>query len=83
MIVTAQPEPVVRQILECLERGVTELPGKGAYTGAQRTVLYCVVNRSQVAQLKAIVQETDPQAFMVIGQAHEALGEGFRPFQKK
>jgi uncharacterized membrane-anchored protein YitT (DUF2179 family) len=32
-----------------------------------------------VAQLKAIVQEADPQAFMVIGQAHEALGEGFRP----
>ncbi|MCJ7584914.1 MAG: YitT family protein [Anaerolineales bacterium] len=79
MIVTAQPEPVARQILECLERGVTVIPGKGAYTGAQRTVLYCVVNRSQVAQLKAIVQEADPQAFMVIGQAHEALGEGFRP----
>jgi uncharacterized membrane-anchored protein YitT (DUF2179 family) len=82
MIVTVQPEPVARQILECLERGVTVIPGKGAYTGAQRTVLYCVVNRSQVAQLKAIVQEADPQAFMVIGQAHEALGEGFRPFQK-
>jgi len=82
MIVTAQPEPVTRQILECLERGVTVIPGKGAYTGAQRTVLYCVVNRSEVAQLKAIVQEADPQAFMVIGQAHEALGEGFRPFQK-
>ena len=79
MIVTAQPEPVARQILECLERGVTVIPGKGAYTGVQRTVLYCVVNRSQVAQLKAIVQEADPQAFMVIGQAHEALGEGFRP----
>lgn len=79
MIVTARPEPVARQILECLERGVTVIPGKGAYTGAQRTVLYCVVNRSQVAQLKAIVQEADPQAFMVIGQAHEALGEGFRP----
>jgi len=78
MIVTAQPEPVARQILECLERGVTVIPGKGAYTGVQRTVLYCVVNRSQVAQLKAIVQEADPQAFMVIGQAHEALGEGFR-----
>jgi uncharacterized membrane-anchored protein YitT (DUF2179 family) len=82
MIVTAQPEPVARQILECLERGVTVIPGKGAYTGVQRTVLYCVVNRSQVAQLKAIIQEADPQAFMVIGQAHEALGEGFRPLQK-
>ena len=47
MIVTAQPEPVARQILECLERCVTVIPGKGAYTGVQRTVLYCVVNRSR------------------------------------
>jgi uncharacterized membrane-anchored protein YitT (DUF2179 family) len=78
MIVTAQPEPVAGQIMECLERGVTVLTGKGAYTGAPRDVLYCAVNRSQVAQLKAIVHEADPQAFMVIGQAHEALGEGFR-----
>jgi len=82
MIVTVQPESVARQIMECLERGVTELPGRGAYTDTPRTVLYCVVNRSQVAQLKAIVQEADPQAFMVIGQAHEALGEGFRPLQR-
>jgi uncharacterized membrane-anchored protein YitT (DUF2179 family) len=80
LIVTNQPEAVAKQILESLERGVTMLAGKGAYTGVERTVLYSVVNRSQVAQLKAIVQEADPQAFMVIGVAHEALGEGFRPF---
>jgi uncharacterized membrane-anchored protein YitT (DUF2179 family) len=36
-----------------------------------------------VAQLKAIIHETDPQAFMVIGQAHEALGEGFKPLKKQ
>jgi uncharacterized membrane-anchored protein YitT (DUF2179 family) len=42
-------------------------------------VLYCVINRSEVAQLKVLVREADAQAFMVIGQAHEALGEGFRP----
>jgi uncharacterized membrane-anchored protein YitT (DUF2179 family) len=44
-------------------------------------VLYCVINRSEVATLKAIVHEADPQAFMVIGVAHEALGEGFRPLK--
>jgi len=82
LIVTSQPETVARQILEALERGVTVLSGKGAYTGTERTVLYSVVNRSQVAQLKAIIQDADPLAFMVIGQAHEALGEGFRPLEK-
>jgi uncharacterized membrane-anchored protein YitT (DUF2179 family) len=44
-------------------------------------VLYCVVTRSEVNQLKELVHEADPDAFMVIGTAHEALGEGFRPLK--
>jgi len=79
MIVTSQPERLAQQIMEDITRGVTYLSGKGAYTGEERSVLYCVVVRSEVTQLKAIVQSIDPQAFMVIGQAHEALGEGFKP----
>jgi uncharacterized membrane-anchored protein YitT (DUF2179 family) len=82
LIVTGQPQVVAQQILAELDRGVTLIPGTGAYTGAPRTVLYCVVTRSEVGLLKAIVQEADPQAFMVIGQAHEALGEGFRPLRQ-
>lgn len=82
LIVTSQPGPISEQILQELERGVTFLSGKGAYTGADRPVLYCVITRSEVAQLKTIVQEADPEAFMVIGQAHEALGEGFQPLRK-
>ena len=54
----------------------------GAYTGAERPVLYCVINRSEISQLKAILQEVDPKAFMVIGQAHGAVGEGFKPLVK-
>jgi len=83
LIVTAQPETVARQILEDMERGVTVMPGTGAYTGASRPVLYCVVTKAEVAFLKSIVQAADPQAFMVIGQAHEALGEGFQPLKKQ
>jgi uncharacterized membrane-anchored protein YitT (DUF2179 family) len=47
----------------------------------ERPVLYCVVTRAEVAFLKSIVDEADPKAFMVIGQAHEALGEGFQPLK--
>ena len=83
MIITAQPEHVSQRVLEDLERGVTYLEGRGAYTGISRPVLYCVVNRTEVAALKAIVHECDPEAFMVIGVAHEALGEGFRPLSGK
>jgi len=81
LIVTAQPELVSQRILEDMSRGVTIMPGTGAYTGAARPVLYCVVTRAEVAFLKSIVNEADPKAFMVIGQAHEALGEGFQPLK--
>ena len=81
MIVTNEPEAISNRVLEELERGVTMLQGTGAYTGVDRPVLYCVILRSEVAYLKAIVHEVDPHAFMVIGVAHEALGEGFRPLK--
>jgi len=81
MIITVQPEQVSSRVIEELQRGVTYLEGRGAYTGNSRPVLYCVVNRTEVAALKAIVHESDPEAFMVIGVAHEALGEGFRPLK--
>ena len=83
MIVTREPEAVADRVLEDLERGLTVLEGTGAYTGVERPVLYCVVSRAEVATLKAIVREVDPHAFMVIGSAHEALGEGFRPLKDK
>ena len=81
LIITSQPDVVSNKILSVMARGVTMLSGTGAYTGTSKPVLYCVVTRSEVAQLKTIVQEADPQAFMVIGQAHEALGEGFQPLK--
>lgn len=81
MIVTSEADAISARVLEELERGMTILEGTGAFTGAERPVLYCVVTRAEVATLKAIVNEIDPRAFMVIGTAHEALGEGFRPLK--
>ena len=83
MIVTSEADAVSQRILEELERGVTVLEGVGAYTGADRPVLYCVITRAEVATLKAIVHEVDPNAFMVIGVAHEALGAGFQPLKAR
>lgn len=78
MIVTSEPNAVSQRVLDELLRGVTVLQGTGAFTGAERPVLYVVITRAEVVTLKAIVREVDPSAFMVIGHAHEALGEGFR-----
>jgi uncharacterized membrane-anchored protein YitT (DUF2179 family) len=83
MIVTGQAKRISERVLEEMERGVTMLQGTGAYTGTARPVIYCVITRSEVSQLKAIVHELDPQAFLVIGQAHEALGEGFEPLGRR
>ena len=83
LIVSNQSEIVSQRILMEMERGVTILEGAGAYTNEARPVLYCVVTRSEVQQLKTIVHEADPTAFMVIGVAHEALGEGFETFKKQ
>ena len=82
MIITNSPEAVSSKILHVLKRGVTMLAGKGAYTGMERAVLYCVVSRGEVNQLKTLVRETDPNAFLVIGHAQEALGAGFLPLTK-
>jgi uncharacterized membrane-anchored protein YitT (DUF2179 family) len=82
IIITSCYEQVAQEIMHQMERGVTILSGKGGYTGEDRPTLYCVITRSEVNQLKTLVKEIDPDAFMVIGVAHEALGEGFRPLVK-
>lgn len=79
LIITNNPQQVKEKVLVNMERGMTVLTGTGAYTGEERLILYIVITRSEVAQLKALVQEADPSAFIVIGQASEALGEGFQP----
>ena len=82
LIVSERPREVADAILREMERGVTGLHGEGMYTQQDRTVLYVVISRSEVARLKALIHEIDPEAFVVIGQASEALGEGFRPLKE-
>jgi uncharacterized membrane-anchored protein YitT (DUF2179 family) len=82
IIVCDRPREVADAILREMERGVTGLHGEGMYTRKERTVLYVVISRSEVSRLKAIIHEVDPDAFVVIGQANEALGEGFRPLKE-
>ncbi len=77
-IISNNPEEMGKTITKEMHRGVTALSGKGVYTGSSRDVLLCVVNRAQVAKLKRIVHEVDPNAFMMVSTIHEVLGEGFK-----
>jgi uncharacterized membrane-anchored protein YitT (DUF2179 family) len=78
LIITTNPQPVARRILDELQRGATMWQGTGMYSGQERQILLCAVSRAEVNPIKAIVHEADPQAFVVIGEAYEAFGEGFK-----
>ena len=79
LIITDAHEEVRHAVLRQLGRGVTVLEARGGYTGTVRPALYVVVHRTQVTQLKQIIAGLDPRAFVVLSEAHEVLGEGFRP----
>jgi uncharacterized membrane-anchored protein YitT (DUF2179 family) len=81
-IITANPADVSAGIMDRLERGVTVLRGEGGYTGAERTMLFTAVNRRQVPELREIVRQADPEAFVVISPSNEVLGEGFKPLTR-
>ncbi|MBL8056741.1 MAG: YitT family protein [Anaerolineales bacterium] len=81
-IITARPQAIADRVLQDMARGVTGWAGTGMYSGQARHVLFVAVSRAEVSQLKAIIHEADPAAFVVIGQAHEALGEGFKPIKE-
>jgi len=83
IIITDASQEVIEAISDQLGRGATLLQAKGSYTEKERPVIFCVVTAGEVIRLKTIVHEIDPKAFMVVGHANEALGEGFKPLSEK
>jgi uncharacterized membrane-anchored protein YitT (DUF2179 family) len=74
MIVTDYPTDIAETLLYRLGRGVTILHGEGGYSGNPKKVLYSVITRLEIAKLKAIVVEKDPQAFVTIHEVHDVMG---------
>ena len=77
-ILCAEPEKLARKITLALDRGVTLMPAVGAYSGENKTIVYCVVSRFEIGKLKSLVRQHDRRAFIVIGEVHDVLGEGFK-----
>jgi len=77
MVVTTQPQRIAEEIMAKLERGVTLFQAIGAFSGEAKQVVYCVINRSELSQIKEIVRDKDPQAFVAISEVPEVVGEGF------
>ena len=78
MIITSKQREVTDRILSDLNRGVTLLHGEGAYTHKQQNVVYCIVSTRQVVTIKRILDEVDPTAFLIISEAYEVKGRGFK-----
>ncbi len=76
-IITEQNEIIAKKILNELHRGVTYLKGEGGYSRKQELVINCVVNHFEIAKLKEIVLQTDPNAFMFITETVDVTGRGF------
>lgn len=77
-IVSNRYKEIAKQIEEKIDRGSTAIYGKGMYTREKKMVLWCVASRSEVGKIKEITKEIDPKAFIVISNAREAWGKGFK-----
>ena len=78
MIVTSKQREVTDRILSDLNRGVTLLHGEGAYTHKAQNVIFCIVRTREVVNIKRILDEVDPAAFLIISEAYEVKGRGFK-----
>jgi uncharacterized membrane-anchored protein YitT (DUF2179 family) len=78
-IVTDYPEAVSEMLMSRFSVGVTRWTGEGMYTAEEHAILFCTVTRPDVTSLKAAVTEIDPQAFIVVGQGHQATGGLVKP----
>jgi uncharacterized membrane-anchored protein YitT (DUF2179 family) len=74
-IISHKWEDISRNIMERLNRGVTVIHGRGGYTGKEEEILYAVIAFRELSQLKRLVRQEDPAAFMVVSDTLEVMGQ--------
>ena len=81
-IISSRPDEISKVILDELDRGITILHGEGGWSGEPKKVLLCAFKQKQIVPLRRMVKEIDPEAFLIVCDAHEVLGDGFRTYQQ-
>ncbi|NLH02147.1 MAG: YitT family protein [Clostridiales bacterium] len=76
-IISEHSDEIKTAIVQTLNRGVTVLNGKGAYSGLDKQVLLCVVKRQQIVEIKKIIKNIDKQSFVIVSDTRDVFGEGF------
>ncbi len=82
IIISKQYDTVAKKIGDDLHRGSTFLNGQGVYSGKDTKVVLTAVKKQQIAELKELVVEIDPDAFIIVQEAHQVLGDGFARYSK-
>lgn len=82
LIITKEYEQVAQMISDKLERGATYLHGEGTYSRKATKVVLTAVKKQQIAELKELVVDIDPDAFIIVQEAHQVLGDGFIRYSK-
>jgi len=80
-IISDRTEYIAEKIMNTLDRGVTGLSGRGKYTNESKEVLLCVVSKREIVKLKEIVRDIDLNAFVIVADVREVVGEGFIEYE--
>lgn len=83
LIISPRYEEIAKMITTQLERGATFLQGQGVYKGKDTKVVLTAVKKQQLPELKRLVSEIDPDAFVIVQEAHQVLGDGFSRYSKE
>lgn len=81
-IISDKNDAIASDIMAVMERGVTSLDATGMYSRAKKDMLFCVVSKKEIVQLKELVVRHDAQAFVIVSDAREVLGEGFIEYRQ-
>ena len=81
-IISDQHQQIAHAIIHDIDRGLTILHGEGGWSGAEKKVLMVAFKQKQIVALKQTVQQIDPTAFLIVCDAHDVLGDGFRTYSQ-
>jgi len=82
-IISDHSQEIKDEILANMRRGVTALRGYGGYSGREKDVLLVTINRAEITKLKNLIRDIDDKAFVIMNEAHEVLGEGFKSVRER
>ncbi|TDL73707.1 YitT family protein [Rhodococcus qingshengii] len=78
LIISHSPDMVLDNIMSKMSRGITVLEGRGGFSGQNKDVLYLVINKQEIVQLKSVINSIDQNAYVTVHNVHEMMGKGYK-----